>query len=69
MTDEPALPRLQRGALLKDLAREDLDLYAVEELKERIASLEAEIGRARKAMERKQSGRSAADALFSLGKA
>jgi len=69
MTDEPALPRVQRGALLKDLAREDLDLYAVEELKERIGSLEAEIARARKAMERKQSGRSAADALFSLGKA
>ena len=65
MIEEPAPPRAARGAALLDLAREDLDLYAVEELKERIASLEAEIGRARKAMERKQAGRAAADALFS----
>ena len=65
MIEDPAPPRAVRGAALFDLAREDLDLYAVEELKERIASLEAEIGRARTAMDRKQAGRAAADALFS----
>jgi uncharacterized small protein (DUF1192 family) len=69
MTEEPALPRTKRGALLDELAREDLDLYSVEDLNERIERLEAEIGRARKARDRKQSGRAAADALFSLGKA
>lgn len=67
--EEPASPRLQRGALLNDLAREDLDLYAVAELNERIARLEAEIERTRDAMDRKQSGRAAADSLFSFGKA
>ena len=66
MIEDPAPPRAVRGAALFDLAREDLDLYAVEELQERIASLEAEIGRARTAMERKQAGRAAADALFSF---
>ena len=63
--EEPALPRTGRGAALLDLAREDLDLHAVEELQERIASLEAEIARVRRAIERKQAGRAAADALFS----
>jgi uncharacterized small protein (DUF1192 family) len=67
--EEPALPRARRGALLDDLAREDLELYAVEELNERIARLEDEIARVRRALERKQSGRAAADSLFSLGKA
>ena len=65
MMEEPALPRTGRGAALLDLAREDLDLHAVEELQERIASLEAEIARARRAIDRKQAGRAAADALFS----
>ncbi|MEO6380339.1 MAG: DUF1192 domain-containing protein [Caulobacteraceae bacterium] len=67
MIEDPALPRTGRGAALLDLAREDLDLHAVEDLKERIDSLEAEIARTRKAMERKQAGRAAADALFSKG--
>jgi uncharacterized small protein (DUF1192 family) len=66
--EEPALPRAQRGALLTELSREDLDLYAVEELKERIARLEDEIARVRGVLDRKQSGRAAADSLFSLGK-
>ena len=65
MIEDPAPPRAGRGAALFDLAREDLDLHAVEELNERIAGLEAEIARARKAIERKQAGRAAADALFS----
>ncbi len=68
MTEEPALPRSRRGALLDELGREDLELYAVAELNERIERLEQEIGRARRAMERKQSGRAAADQLFSLAK-
>jgi uncharacterized small protein (DUF1192 family) len=47
------------------LSREDLDLHAVEELEERIATLEAEIARTRAQMSRKQAGRAAAEALFS----
>ena len=66
MIEEPAAPRRGRGALLADLGREDLDLYAVEELDERIAGLEAEIARTRAQRGRKQSSRSAADAVFSL---
>ena len=67
--DEPAAPRPQRGAQLEALEREDLDAYGVEELAARIARLEAEIERTRSALGRKRSGREAADALFSLGKA
>ncbi len=55
-----------RGALLADLRREDLDPYAVEELDERIARLEAELERTRKARESKRARRDAADALFSF---
>ncbi len=66
--EEPATARVQRGAALAAVEREDLDLFSVEELQERIARLEAEIGRARRAMDRKQAGRSAADALFSFGR-
>jgi uncharacterized small protein (DUF1192 family) len=66
--DEPAPPRLPRGAQLDAVVREDLDAYAVEELKDRIARLEAEADRTRAALTKKQSGRSAADALFSFGK-
>ena len=65
MIDEPAEARRQRGQSLIDLAREDLDLYGVEELGERIAGLEAEIARARAQIAKKQAGRAAADALFS----
>jgi uncharacterized small protein (DUF1192 family) len=64
MLEEPAAPRRGRGQLLVDLAREDLDPYAVEELAERISLLEAEIERTRAQLNRKQSGRAAADALF-----
>ena len=63
MIDEAA-PRRIRGQMLVDLAREDLDLYAVEELQERIEALEAEIGRTRDKLNRKQQGLAAADALF-----
>ena len=64
MLEEPAGPRARRGQILADLAREDLDLYAVEELEERVSLLEAEAERTRAQMARKQAGRAAADALF-----
>jgi len=59
-------PRPARGAPLIALTREDLDGYSVEDLKERIASLEAEIARAKAAIEGKSSQRSAADAMFNF---
>jgi uncharacterized small protein (DUF1192 family) len=64
MMEEPAEPKRVRGQILVEMAREDLELYAVEELKERIAALQAEIERAKAQMDRKLSGRAAADALF-----
>ncbi|WP_262423086.1 DUF1192 domain-containing protein [Brevundimonas denitrificans] len=48
------------------LGREDLDLYSVEELDERIEGLKVEIARCERAREGKQSQKSAADALFSF---
>lgn len=62
--DEPADTRLGRGQRLVEVTREDLDLYAVEELRARIEVLQAEIARAEAAIGRKQAGRAAADALF-----
>ena len=62
--EEPAEPRSARGAALVEVEREDLDLFGVSELTERIERLEAEAGRTRRALEKKQSGKSAADALF-----
>lgn len=59
-------PRPQRGAAVSVLGREDLDLYSVEELQERIDALQAEIARARGAIDGKQAKKSAADALFNF---
>ena len=67
MTFDDLDPRPQRGAALRAVAREDLDLHSVEELEERILELEAEIQRARDAIEKKKSRKSAADALFNFG--
>lgn len=64
MLEEPAPPRRGRGQALIDVTREDLDLYAVDELQERIEQLQAEAARTRAQLERKQAGRAAADALF-----
>jgi len=64
MIEEAAEPRGARGASLDALEREDLDVYGVVELKERIDRLRAEISRTEAKLDRKQSGRSAADALF-----
>jgi uncharacterized small protein (DUF1192 family) len=66
MTFEDLDPRPQRGAAMTALGREDLDLYSVEELGERIEALEAEIARARAAIAGKTAKKSAADALFNF---
>lgn len=62
--DEPASARLGRGQRLVEATREDLELYGVEELEERIAVLQGEIARVEAQLARKRSGRAAADALF-----
>jgi len=64
MTDEPVEARRYRGQTLVELAREDLELYGVEELNERIELLDAEISRARAQLARKEATRAAADAFF-----
>jgi uncharacterized small protein (DUF1192 family) len=63
---DESLPRPARGAALAELRKEDLELYGAEELRERIADLEAEIDRTRNALDSRQAKRSAADALFSF---
>lgn len=63
--EEPAEVRIGRGQRLAEAVREDLELFGVAELEERIEILEGEIARARAQIERKQAGRAAADALFS----
>lgn len=67
MFEDAAAPRRIRGQVVAELAREDLDLFGVEELDERIEALQAEIARVQAAKAKKQSGRAAADALFSGG--
>jgi uncharacterized small protein (DUF1192 family) len=62
--DEPAEVRVARGQRLAEAAREDLELFGVEELEERIRMLEGEIARVRAQIDRKRAGRAAADALF-----
>lgn len=57
-------PRRRRGEALLALAREDLSLLGIEELRERISVLEAEIARIREQLEKKQGSLSAAEALF-----
>jgi uncharacterized small protein (DUF1192 family) len=63
--DEPAEVRVGRGQRLVEAVREDLELFGVSELEERVEILQAEIARVRAQIERKQAGRAAADALFS----
>lgn len=62
--EEPAEVRVGRGQRLLVAVREDLELFGVSELGERIEVLEAEIARVRAQITRKQAGRAAADALF-----
>jgi len=63
--DEPADVRPGRGQRLSEALREDLELYAVAELEERIDVLRSEIARVQAQIDRKRAGRAAADALFS----
>ncbi|HKR89869.1 MAG TPA: DUF1192 domain-containing protein [Phenylobacterium sp.] len=63
--DEPADVRLGRGQRLNEALKEDLELYAVAELEDRINALRAEIARVQAQIDRKRAGRAAADALFS----
>ena len=67
MLDEPAGPRGQRGDTLLQATREDLDLYGVAELEDRVEMLVAELAPTRAQIEKKKAGRSAADAFFNLG--
>ena len=66
MTEDAAEPRALRGDVLRALVREDLELYGHEELLERIELLTQEIARAEGQLQRKHSGRAAADALFRI---
>jgi uncharacterized small protein (DUF1192 family) len=63
--EEPAEVRVVRGQRLTEAVREDLDLFGLVELEERIEVLQDEIARVRKHLDRKRAGREAADALFS----
>ncbi len=61
--DPDDLPRPMGDAASK-LAKEDLAPYSQDELDERIALLEAEIGRVRAHRDKVSAHRAAADALF-----
>ncbi len=65
--EEPADVRIGRGQRLVEAVREDLELFGVAELEERIAVLQSEIARVQAQIDRKRQGRAAADALFSSG--
>ena len=66
--DEPAETRVGRGQRLIEAVREDLELYGVSELEERLEILAAEAARVQAQIDRKRSGRAAADAFFSAPK-
>ena len=63
--EEAADVRVGRGQRLLEAVREDLELFGLAELEERIEVLQSEIARVRAQMDRKKAGRAAADALFS----
>ena len=65
--EEPAEVRVGRGQRLVEAVREDLELFGVAELEERIDVLQSEIARVQAQIDRKRKGRAAADALFSSG--
>ena len=62
--DEPAEVRVGRGQRLTEAVKEDLELFAVSDLQERIEILQSEIARCEAQIDRKRAGRAAADALF-----
>ena len=63
--EEPAEVRVVRGQRLLEAVREDLDLYGVSELEERLEVLAGEARRVQAQIDKKLAGRNAADALFS----
>jgi uncharacterized small protein (DUF1192 family) len=65
--EEPAEVRIGRGQRLVEAVREDLELFGVAELEERIDILRSEVARCEAQINRKRAGRAAADALFSSG--
>lgn len=67
MSLEDLEPRPVRGQALRDLQREDLDGYAVEDLEARAEILRNEIVRTEAAATSKRQRKSDADALFSFG--
>ena len=64
--EEPAEVRVLRGQRLLEACKEDLELYGVAELEERIDVLNSEIARVQAQIDRKRAGRAAADALFGV---
>ena len=64
MFEEPVEPRAFRGRALNEATHEDLEIYGVVELEERIEALQAEIARTRAQLDKKRAGRDAANALF-----
>ena len=49
---------------MSETTHEDLEVYGVSELEERIAALQAEIERTKAQLAKKKAGRDAANALF-----
>lgn len=66
--DEELTARRQRGQALTEATREDLELYGVEELEERVALLDGEIERTKAEIGKRGSKRAAAEALFNFNK-
>ena len=64
MFEDAAEPRAFSGRALIEAAHEDLEVYGVLELEERIAALQAEIERTKTQLAKKKAGRDAANALF-----
>ena len=62
--EEPAEVRIGRGQRLIEAVREDLDLFGVAELEERIEVLQAEIARVRAKIDFSVNHRASAEALF-----
>lgn len=69
MQDDLPLTKSQiaGSAALKSLINEDLTVFGLGELSERITILNSEIERAQLMLNQKQQGLSAADQLFNLG--
>jgi uncharacterized small protein (DUF1192 family) len=64
MFEEPVEPRTFNRGALNETTHEDLEIYGVAELEERIEALQAEITRTKIQLEKKRAGRDAANALF-----